>query len=57
MENKTYQTPKAFSKLEAVAHYTEFVRAYSSYGTEMIELANLICKWLTRHRIRMKIDS
>lgn len=39
------QVSNAFSKLEAVAHYTEFVRAYTSYSTEIVELTNLICKW------------
>lgn len=32
---------KAFSRLEAVAHFTEFVRAFSVFGADMVELAHL----------------
>lgn len=32
---------KAFGRLESVAHFTEFVKAFSSFGAEMVELAHI----------------
>ncbi|XP_055312138.1 alpha-catulin [Sitodiplosis mosellana] len=35
--------PKTLSRLESVANFTEFVKAFSVFGAEMVELAHVTC--------------
>lgn len=37
--------PKTLSRLESVANFTEFVKAFSVFGAEMVELAHVTCKF------------
>lgn len=39
-----FQIPKTLSRLESVANFTEFVKAFSVFGAEMVELAHVTCK-------------
>lgn len=42
-----FQIPKTLSRLESVANFTEFVKAFSVFGAEMVELAHVTCELLS----------
>lgn len=44
------QIPKTLSRLESVANFTEFVKAFSVFGAEMVELAHVTCKLTEYHK-------
>lgn len=51
-----FQMPKTLSRLESVANFTEFVKAFSIFGAEMVELAHVTCKCVVAVLNAVRID-